>query len=171
MSQIEEYRQFVEAKQYRDVECGFDIDPDILNQHLKPFQRAVTRWALARGRAAIFEDTGLGKTIQALEWANQVCNHTGGRVLILSPLCVAPQTVSEARKFGIDGVEYRRDGSSGDSRIVITNYEMMGHFNPADFAGIGSEVYVALQEGRRGIGIDMSELFDWVTIMEGKDAS
>jgi len=136
MSRIEEYRQFVEAKQYRDVECGFDIDPDMLNHHLKPFQRAVTRWALARGRAAIFEDTGLGKTIQLLEWANQVCTHTGGRVLILSPLCVAPQTVSEARKFGIGGVEYRRDGSSGDSRIVVTNYEMMGHFNPADFVGV-----------------------------------
>ena len=94
------------------------------------FQRDIVRWALRRGRAAIFADCGLGKTPMQLEWAR----HIPGRVLILAPLAVSAQTVREAAKFGIHDVEYSRGGSA--AKIVVTNYEMLEHFNPADFAGI-----------------------------------
>lgn len=136
---IEKYRKFVESKQYRDVESGFEIREDALNANLKDFQRAVVKWALARGRSAIFEDTGLGKTIQLLEWAWCVHLHTGGRVLIMSPLCVASQTVREAAKFGIgaDGdVVYARSQDETDAPIVVTNYDMLSHFDVSSFTGV-----------------------------------
>jgi superfamily II DNA or RNA helicase len=96
---------------------------------LFPFQRDIVKWALRRGRAALFADCGLGKTPMQLSWADQV----PGRVLILAPLAVAQQTVREGQKFGID-LTYARETCG--SRITITNYEMLDHFDPSDYAGI-----------------------------------
>jgi hypothetical protein len=79
---------------------------------------------------------GLGKTIQELTWAQQVTEHTGGRVLLFTPLAVAEQTVAEAAKFGIDGVAYAKDEASISTPIVVTNYDRRQHFDPADFAGV-----------------------------------
>lgn len=91
----------------------------------------MVRWALRKGRAAIFADTGLGKTIMQLAWAQ----HAGARVLILAPLGVARQTVREGQRWGI-GVEYRRSGADAADGITITNYEMLPHFNPAEFDAV-----------------------------------
>ena len=107
------------------------IDPPDLAPHLFPHQRDLTRWALRRGRSAIFADTGLGKTAMELEWARHVAAQ--GRVLILCPLAVAQQTEREARRFGVDAVVRRQD--AGDL-ITITNYDMLHAFDPAAFAGI-----------------------------------
>lgn len=103
---------------------------------MKPFQADLTRWALRRGRAAIFAGTGLGKTLMQLAWANAVARDADGKILILTPLAVAQQTVAEAKKFGIDGVAYALDRESQSSRIVITNYDRFEKFDPADFVGI-----------------------------------
>ncbi|MFX5570843.1 hypothetical protein ABTD96_21205, partial [Acinetobacter baumannii] len=65
------------------------------------FQSVIVQWALRKGRAAIFADTGLGKTGMQLVWAQHVADHTDGDVLILAPLCVAHQTVNEGRKFNV----------------------------------------------------------------------
>lgn len=100
--------------------------------HLFHFQADLVRWALRRGRAAIFADTGLGKTVMQVEWARHIAER--GRVLILAPLAVAEQTVSEAARFGVS-VSYRRDGLHDDT-ITITNYELLHHFDPGAFAGI-----------------------------------
>jgi len=99
---------------------------------LFPFQRALVEWALRRGRAAIFADTGLGKTIMQLEWARHVASG-GGRVLILAPLAVAEQTVLEGSRFGIDLAYRTRDHGEP---ITITNYERLESFDPSVFAGI-----------------------------------
>jgi reverse gyrase len=95
-----EYAEFLDKKKMQPVISGFN--PENLNDNLFDFQRVIVAWALRRGRAAIFADTGLGKTLMQTSWADAVCNHTGGNVLIVAPLCVAHQTVSEAKKFGID---------------------------------------------------------------------
>jgi hypothetical protein len=95
------------------------------------FQRDITRWALRRGRACVFADCGLGKTLIQLEYAR----HVPGRVLILAPLAVSGQTVREAEKFGIAGVKYIR-ADDGQTPIVVTNYEMLDRFRPEDFAGV-----------------------------------
>lgn len=128
------YEDFLMKKQVSDVYGGFVADA--LNPHLFDFQRAIVEWALKKGRAAVFADTGLGKTLTQLSWADAVANHAG-RVLIVAPLCVAQQTVDEGLKFGVC-VEYRRHQSEivDSDRIVITNYEMLAHFDASMFAGV-----------------------------------
>lgn len=129
------YDDFIKRKATEDVESGFE--PSQLGDHLFDFQASIVEWACKRGRAAIFADTGLGKTAMQTEWARQVSEHTGGRVLIAAPLCVAQQTVEEAAKFGIH-IQYCRHPSEigSNTMIVITNYEMIEKFDPAEFVGI-----------------------------------
>lgn len=129
------YEEFLAAKAKSVTPSGFDIDADELNPALFDFQRSIVKWALKKGKAAMFLDTGLGKTIQQCEWAHQVCQRTGGNVLIAAPLCVSQQTVEEAAKFVIE-VRYVRDQSQVQPGISITNYEMLKHFDPAQFIGV-----------------------------------
>ena len=80
---------------------GIDIDRNTLNPNMFEFQKDIVRWALKKGRAAIFAECGLGKTLMQLSWADEIHKHTGGKILILAPLAVAPQTKDEGEKFGI----------------------------------------------------------------------
>jgi superfamily II DNA or RNA helicase len=127
---MDEYADFLAAKAITSPLAGLtDVPP--LSAHLFPFQADIVRWALKRGRAAIFADCGMGKTPMQLEWAR----HIPGNVLILAPLAVASQTVKEGDKFGI-AVRYCRDQSTVEPGITITNYEMLDHFEPDYFAGV-----------------------------------
>lgn len=128
----QDYAQFVKSKQFTDISSGFS--PESINPQLFEFQREIVRWACKRGRAAIFANTGLGKTAMQVEWAKLVRDHTGGTVLIVAPLCVAKQTVDEASKFGV-GITYCRSQPGGDG-IFVTNYEMLHEFDIGSFAGI-----------------------------------
>ena len=127
-----DYQQFLQRKQIIDPPTGLKTLP-ALHADLFPFQRDIVGWALRRGRAAIFADCGMGKTAMQLEWADKV---PAERVLILTPLAVAPQTVAEAAKFGIQSVGYARSQATADSRIVVANYEMLEHFDPAAFEAV-----------------------------------
>lgn len=98
-------------------------------------QDALVRWALRRGRAAIFADTGLGKSRMQLAWAEQVHNHTRRDVLILAPLAVAAQTVREGESLGIR-VHQCRDGSDVLPGINITNYDRLHRFDPSHFSAV-----------------------------------
>jgi hypothetical protein len=128
------YEQFLEAKAFIDKPSGFDAAGFPLGSggtlSLFPFQDILVRWALKRGRAAIFADTGMGKTAMQSAWAYAVHQYTGNRVLILAPLCVAPQTVEEAAKFGVHMTYVREMPEEGSTGIFITNYEMLEHFEP-----------------------------------------
>ena len=116
----------------RAIWHGAGIEPGTLPDALFPWQRAIVRWALRKGRAAIFADCGLGKTPMQLAWAHA----TGERTLILAPLCVAEQTVHEGEKFGIS-VAYAPDASHvGDARIVVTNYERLHKFDARAFGAV-----------------------------------
>lgn len=130
-----QYEDFLATKAKSVTPSGFDIAESALNPALFDFQRAIARWALKKGKAAMFLDTGLGKTIQQCEWAHQVVQNTGGNVVIAAPLCVSQQTVEESAKFGIE-VRYVRDQSQVQPGISITNYEMLKHFDPAQFVGV-----------------------------------
>lgn len=114
---------------------GFDINKSELNPMLYEFQKDVVRWALKKGKACIFADCGLGKTPMQLSWAYQVHKHTGGKILILTPLAVADQTKRESEKFGYVAkvVEKQEDCISG---INITNYEKLDRFVAKEFTGI-----------------------------------
>jgi superfamily II DNA or RNA helicase len=84
----------------------------------------------------LFADTGLGKTAMQLAWAHQVVRRTGGRVLILAPLAIGPQTVREAAKFGIPGVKHVRQGDQVEDGITVCNYQSLHKLEPHSFAGV-----------------------------------
>lgn len=130
-----DYEQFLESKKITVKPCGINIAVDDINPLLFDFQRDIVRWALAKGKAAIFAGTGLGKTGMQLEWGSQVHKNTDGDVLILAPLAVAQQTVSEGRKFGID-VTLCRSQEEVRPGLNITNYEMLHKFNPGKFIAV-----------------------------------
>ena len=93
------YSDFLLSKAITAPPVGMEVGD--LPDYLFDFQADIVRWALRRGRAAIFADCGLGKTPMQLVWASKI----PGDVLILAPLAVAQQTVREGAKFGI-GVTY-----------------------------------------------------------------
>lgn len=128
------YADYIESRRFPDIHSGFDVADDQITPSLKPHQKYLVKWALRKGRAAIFADTGLGKTRTMSEWARLVSEYTiGGRVLFLSPLAVAPQTVLEAAKVGVD-LQYARHDTG--AQFIITNYEMVSKFNMAEFVAV-----------------------------------
>jgi len=130
---VDDYKEFVASKRINSDWHGFE--PSNINESLFDFQKDIVTWACKKGRAAIFADTGLGKTIMQCAWAQQVAAHSYGKVLIVAPLCVAHQTVAEALKFGIH-IQYCRDQLECKSNIIITNYEMLSKFDVSTFHGV-----------------------------------
>jgi hypothetical protein len=128
------YKEFLLQKSHSSIGCGFQ--PFFLPDCLFDFQQHIVSLALQRGRAAIFADCGMGKTLMQLVWAHNVAYKTNKPVLILTPLAVGAQTVMEGHRFGI-ACSRSRDGQfSADEKIVITNYEQLHRFNSQDFAGV-----------------------------------
>lgn len=130
-----DYTAFLASKRAIPPPSGFAVDLATINPMLFPFQRDIVRWALQRGKAAIFADCGLGKTPMQLEWARHVCDHTAGNVLIFAPLAVAQQTAREGEKFGVP-VTVCRTQADVRPGVNITNYEMLPHFHAASFTGV-----------------------------------
>lgn len=132
---MREYDDFLKTKYIQHEHYGFDIDIEQLNQQLFHYQRDIVKWALKKGKSAMFAGTGMGKTFMQLEWANQVHLYTSKPVLILAPLAVTQQTVREGNKFKAECkyVETQEECING---INITNYEKLQHFDTSEFVGI-----------------------------------
>jgi DNA modification methylase len=128
-----EYNEFISSRD--DMAGATGIVGVEISSMLFPFQNDIVKWALKRGRAAIFADCGLGKTPMQLEWARIVSSETQRPVIIFAPLAVSAQTKLEGDKFGIL-VNVCRTKNDLKSGINITNYEMMSHFSPELFSGI-----------------------------------
>lgn len=126
------YQQFLHNKSQEGADHGFE--PTFMPSQLKDFQAAMVEWSVRKGRGAMFEDCGMGKTFQSLVWAQNVVQHTNKPVLILAPLAVAAQTVREGEKFGIECVRSQDGTISGD--IVVTNYHRLSEFSPDKFGGV-----------------------------------
>jgi hypothetical protein len=129
-----DYQSFLAAKAIIDPPTGIAVPSDIA-PHLFGFQSDIVRWALRRGRAALFADCGMGKTPMQLEWARHVAEHTGGNVMILTPLAVSQQTIREAQKFGVTA-SYARSADEVRERITVTNYERLERFDLSAFSGV-----------------------------------
>lgn len=128
------YTDFLKTKQFHIEPSGFDCSD--FNENMFEWQKAISKWGLKKGKCAYFEECGLGKTIQQLEFAEKVHNYTNMPVLILAPLAVAKQTADgEAHKFGYE-CNLCRTQSDVMNGINITNYEMLEHFNSDSFSGI-----------------------------------
>ncbi len=127
------YAEFLARKRLAVIDHGREVDPSELHSSLFGFQRSVTTWALRKGRAAIFLDTGMGKTRIQVEWARL----SADRSLIVAPLSVARQTVREAATgLGVE-VRYVRSPDAVDGPgIYATNYELADRFDPAAFGAV-----------------------------------
>jgi len=124
------YYEFLEKKKHSSINYG--IEPKYIPENMFDFQKHVAEYAIRKGRCAIFLDTGLGKTLIELTIAVNFRNETNKPVLIITPLAVAFQFIKEAEKFGIDDIEYSKNGVF-KKRIVVCNYERLEHFNSSDF--------------------------------------
>ena len=132
--QTKEYLALIEAK--RPAVDTFGFDPSPMNAAMKPHQLHATEFALRQGRAALFLDTGLGKSFCAHEWGRQVVEKTGKPVLLLAPLAVSAQHEREGQKFGIDVKAIREPMEVRGARIYVTNYDRLEKFDPGAFGGV-----------------------------------
>lgn len=128
---MKDYSAFLVSKTSMQQPDGIEINDSDINQKLFPFQRDLVRFACRKGRAALFADTGLGKTFMSVEWARLMDTST----LIIAPLSVARQTVKEAKKLSVD-IKYCRKQSDVSTAITITNYEMVEHFDASVFGAV-----------------------------------
>ena len=132
----ESYENFIASKAITTASSGITVPAEELNPMLFDFQRDIVRWALAKGRAAIFADCGDGKTAMQLEWAEQIRRRTGGKVLIVAPLAVSAQTQREGEKFGVSvKICAAQQDVTADS-VNITNYEKLDKFVSSEFIAI-----------------------------------
>lgn len=127
------YHEFLQHKRIVSSATGFDSTRR--NPKLFDWQSDIVRWALRKGKCAIFADCGLGKTPMQLEWAQQVAEHENKPVLILAPLAVGKQTQREGMKFGVN-VTVCRDQRDVKPGVNVTNYEMISHFDAGCFVGV-----------------------------------
>ena len=120
------YDEFLRAKARRAPTVGRDCDAGDVSTELFPFQRDIVAWAVRKGRAAIWSDTGTGKTRMQVEWARL----SGRRALILAPLAVTQQTIREAAHVGVTVGYARNDAEAAGPGVWITNYERVEAFDP-----------------------------------------
>lgn len=135
MSDLMGYHDLIARKRVAFRPHGLEVVPD-LHPALFPHQRHCVEFALRAGCAALFLDTGLGKSLCALDWGRVVVEHTGKPVLMLAPLAVAQQHKRESDRFGIDAEVVRSQEEVGARRIYITNYDRIDRFDASRFGGV-----------------------------------
>lgn len=128
------YQEFLAAKKARVNEIGPEIDRADIHPLLHDWQGELVQWAARTGRAAIWADTGLGKTVMQVEWLRHVAR--GGYGLIVAPLAVCHQTVREAAKIGVAAKYVRTSAQLDGPGVYVTNYEMVEHFDPSEFRAV-----------------------------------
>lgn len=130
------YDNFLAAKAARVHPAGRRIELTDLHPLLHRWQAEVVQWAAHVGRAALWEDTGLGKTVQQIEWARVMTQPTNGVALIVAPLAVCAQTVREAAKVQVEATYVRGPADVTRPGVYVTNYEMAGRFDPATLTAV-----------------------------------
>lgn len=115
---------------------GIGTDKAAAVKHKAPswmfdYQRDITELAIKKRKFALFMDCGLGKTPMLLDYARVARRETKGNVLIVSPLMVVRQTISEFGKFfpfddwleqvPASGLQEWLSGKA--KKVGITNYE------------------------------------------------
>lgn len=144
-----DYQQFIEEKTKLHVSSGFQVDVSKFSNGMFDYQKDIVKWALLKGKCAVFAECGLGKTFMQLEWCRNVYNETGKKALILAPLFVVNQTRKEAEHFGI----------SLDC-FDITNYEQLKNTDVSVYSGIcldESSILKGLDGKTKAMILDMFE--------------
>jgi len=115
-----EYRKLIASK--ATIGQSFGFEPKPMPSAMKKHQSVAVDYALRKGRAAMFLETGLGKSLCELEFARQCAEETGKPSLILTPLAVAAQMVREGQKFNIEARQIREQSEVG-AGIMVSNSE------------------------------------------------
>jgi len=150
------YAAFLENKKSRIETAGRDVSADDIHPMLHPWQNELVRWAVRTSRAAIWADTGMGKTVMQLEWARL----SAPTSLIVAPLAVCQQTVREARKLGITARYIRHHDAVDGPGIYITNYECVPHMLPRFFNAVVLDESSILKQSD---GKTRTMLIDWAS--------
>lgn len=129
--EFNDYLAFLEQKKQIRIESGFEVEESEINPLLFDFQKYCVKRALQAGKFAMFEDCGLGKTIQQLEWAQKVIDRINKPVIILAPLAVVPQTIKEGKKFNYIVSEIKDGQNEFVPQIYITNYDNLDNVKDA----------------------------------------
>jgi len=124
------YLEFIENKKHSSINYGINVN--YMADSMFDFQKYIAEYAIKKGRCAIFLDTGLGKTIIELVIAKNFVTETNKPALIITPLAVAKQFISEAEKFGIEDIEHTKTGKYS-KKIILINYERLHYLEPSDF--------------------------------------
>lgn len=153
-----DYASFLARKQARVEKPGREVSADDIHPMLHDWQNELVRWAVRTGRAALWADTGMGKTVMQLEWAR--LSKGDGQALVVAPLAVCQQTVREAAKLGISA-HYIRDYNDidlFDSAIYVTNYERLQAFPAGAFDAVVLDESSILKQST---GATRTMLIDW----------
>ena len=140
------YEAFLRSKIPPSAECGFPCEPSEVNPICKPHQKDGICWAVRRGRAALFEAFGLGKTIQQLEFCRLILAKVAAarkqeelfpfcRALIVAPLGVRQEFKHDAEMLGLEIKFVRRIEECEPEGLYLTNYETVrdGKLDPKLF--------------------------------------
>ncbi|NUU24487.1 MAG: helicase [Streptomycetaceae bacterium] len=129
MSVYADYATFLASKRRRVEPLGRTVDPGSVHPRLHDWQRELVLWAVRTGRAALWWDTGLGKSGAQIEWARlSIEPNPAGNALIVAPLAVCHQTVEEAAKLDVDATYVRSPDQVTGPGVWVTNYEMAMRF-------------------------------------------
>ena len=152
------YEQFLARKQARVEKPGRIVNATDVHPMLHDWQNELVRWAVRTGRAALWADTGMGKTVMQLEWAR--LSKGGGQALVVAPLAVCQQTVREAAKLGI-AARYVREYGDLDlfsDELYVTNYERLQGFPAGAFDAVVLDESSILKQST---GATRTMLIDW----------
>ena len=130
------YNDFIGEKLSTIPPTGLASVPDLSRYQMFPHQVDLVSWAIKRGRAAIFADTGLGKSRMQVAWADCVREAAGGFVLILAPLAVAQQTVQEGASISVNVTQVRDGSEVTEPGIYVTNYDRLHRFDCSRFGAV-----------------------------------
>ena len=156
------YHDFLAAKAKKAEQSSLHADPSELSDGLHEWQARIVSWAITVGRAAIWADTGLGKTRMQVEWAYQIAYRTARPAIIVAPLAVCAQTVREADRLGIEAVYCRTPSDRHETTIAVTNYERLSDFNPEEFSAIVLDESSILKQSN---GKMRTALIEWASHM------
>jgi hypothetical protein len=128
------YEEFLRTKADFGASSGFPAR--YVPRQAFDFQQSLIEWKCAKGRAAGFIDCGMGKTLMQLTFAENAMRHTNKPSLVLTPLAVAPQTVIEGQKFGIECYRSQMGEIPSSKKVIVTNYQRLSKFSPDDFGAV-----------------------------------
>lgn len=123
----DDYAAFIDSKAATATNSGPDVTSADVHHMLHPWQRDIVVWAVRTQRAAVWADTGLGKTFMMTEWARL----SGDTSLIVAPLAVCQQTIREAAKLGIEATFAYSGADITGPGMYVTNYERVPSIDAA----------------------------------------